>query len=525
MTGQQLKASIFQLAIQGKLVPQYPDDEPAALLLERIRKEKEKLIKEKKISADKNPSRIFRGVDGLFYEKIGKKEPVLIQDEIPFDIPESWEWARLVSIGDIKTGNTPTKAIPEYFGTYIPFITPGDIQKSKINTSTQGLSFTGMQVGRTVDKNAILQVCIGGSIGKAAITENSVAFNQQINAVEFKMLDSKFFYCVLTSDSFISKMKSIAGGTATPIINKSSWGKLLVPVPPIEEQARIVDKLNEVLPLVDKYGDVEKELSDFNASFPKEMKKSILQYAIQGKLVPQNPDDEPASVLLERIRQEKKKLMKSGVIKKDKHESVIYKRDGSYFEKIDGKERCIDDDIPFDIPESWEWIRLGDLTHNHGQKEPETDFSYIDIGSIDNIRHCLNKSETIISADRAPSRARKIVMSGDILYSTVRPYLHNICIVNKDFSKEPIASTGFAVLTCFAGYSNIFLFYYLLSPSFDSYANNSENSKGVAYPAINDKRLSNALVPIPPVSEQKRIVEKLETILLYLSFEDKSVGE
>ena len=174
---------------------------------------------------------------------------------------------------------------------------------------------------------------------------------------------------------------------------------------------------------------------------------------------------------------------------------------------------CIADEVPFDIPESWEWVRLKTLTYNHGQKKPTSEFCYIDIGSIDNKHQKLNEQETIVVPEKAASRARKIVNEGDILYSTVRPYLHNMCIINREFSREAIASTGFAVLKCCADYSNEFLFYYMMSPDFDSYANDTANSKGVAYPAINDERLSMALVPIPPVSEQRRILKQLLEIL------------
>ena len=184
------------------------------------------------------------------------------------------------------------------------------------------------------------------------------------------------------------------------------------------------------------------------------------------------------------------------------------------YEKVGKNEPvCIADEVPFDIPESWEWVRLKTLTYNHGQKKPTSKFCYIDIGSIDNKHQKLNEQETIVVPEKAASRARKIVNEGDILYSTVRPYLHNMCIINREFSREAIASTGFAVLKCCADYSNEFLFYYMMSPDFDSYANDTANSKGVAYPAINDERLSMALVPIPPVSEQRRILKQLLEIL------------
>ena len=184
------------------------------------------------------------------------------------------------------------------------------------------------------------------------------------------------------------------------------------------------------------------------------------------------------------------------------------------YEKIGKNEPvCIADEVPFEIPESWEWVRLGNLTYNHGQKKPSSEFCYIDIGSIDNQHQRLNEKETIVAPENAASRARKIVKTGDILYSTVRPYLHNMCIIDREFTKEPIASTDFAVLKCCADYSNAFLFYYMMSPDFDNYANDSDNSKCVAYPAINDERLSNALIPVPPVMEQYRILNQLSKVL------------
>ena len=182
------------------------------------------------------------------------------------------------------------------------------------------------------------------------------------------------------------------------------------------------------------------------------------------------------------------------------------------YEKIGDEVRSLADEVPFDIPDSWEWARLGSIVYSRGQAVPNTDFCYIDIGSIDNRNQKLNFTDTIITPDKAPSRARKLVSKGDVLYSTVRPYLHNMCIVDREFSRMPIASTGFAVLTCHADLLNKFLFYYMMSPDFDTYANNADNAKGVAYPAINDNRLYRALIPIPPLSEQFRIVSTIESI-------------
>jgi type I restriction enzyme S subunit len=280
-------------------------------------------------------------------------------------------------------------------------------------------------------------------------------------------------------------------------ISQSSIQNVVFPLPPLAEQKRIVAKIEELLPKVEKYGKAQDELNKLNEELPERLKKSILQEAIEGRLVPQDPNDEPASVLLQKIREEKQQLVKEGKLKKkDLEEKPIS-----------------DDEIPFEIPDTWEWVRLKDVVYNHGQKTPDKVFSYIDIGSIDNKNQKLNEEENIIEPNKAPSRARKIVLANDIVYSTVRPYLHNMAIINRDFSEEPIASTGFAVLSCLIGLFNKYLFYYLMSPNFDDYANDGDNARGVAYPAINDEKLYKALVPLPPLAEQKRIVAKIEQLL------------
>ncbi len=522
MTGQQLKASIFQLAIQGKLVPQYPDDEPAALLLERIRKEKEKLIKEKKISADKNPSRIFRGVDGLFYEKIGKKEPVLIQDEIPFDIPESWEWARLGVISTYGCTKQKVKASdvnPSLWGLDLE-----DIEKGGKILERKTVGERSSKGDKTVFKNGdILYSKLRPYLLKILVaTDDGVCSSEIVPFHVYGEIVADYIVTYLKSPYVDNLINGTTYGVKMPRVGTETMTALLVPLPPLSEQKRIVDKLNEVLPLVDKYGDVEKELSDFNASFPKEMKKSILQYAIQGKLVPQNPDDEPASVLLERIRQEKKKLMKSGVIKKDKHESVIYKRDGSYFEKIDGKERCIDDEIPFDIPESWEWARLGVIS-TYGctkQKVKASDVNPslwgLDLEDIEKGGKILERKTV---GERSSKGDKTVFKNGDILYSKLRPYLLKILVATDD----GVCSSEIVPFHVYGEIVADYIVTYLKSPYVDNLINGT--TYGVKMPRVGTETMTALLVPLPPISEQKRIVEKLETILPYLSFEDKAVEE
>ena len=243
-----LKKSILQEAVQGKLVPQDSSDEPAEALLECIRAEKQRLIKEGKIKKDKHESVIFRR-DNSHYEKLDGTERC-IDDKLPFEIPDTWIWTRLNTLGYTQTGNTPSTAHPEYRGDYIPFITPGDIADGSIDYTNQGLSEVGKNVARACPADSILQVCIGGSIGKAALSISEVTFNQQINAITPIFASSKYVFAVLTSFAFLSAMKESAGGTATPILNRSLWDKMYIPVPPLAEQNRIVQRIEELLPLV-----------------------------------------------------------------------------------------------------------------------------------------------------------------------------------------------------------------------------------------------------------------------------------
>ena len=239
-----LKKSILQEAVQGKLVPQDPNDEPASILLERIRAEKERLIKAGKIKRDKHESVIFRR-DNSHYEKLDGIERC-IDDEIPFEIPDSWEWCRLKTVGITQTGNTPSKAHPEYIGDEISFITPGDIQNGTVFYDNQALSMEGKMVARECPKGSILQVCIGGSIGKAAIANKKVCFNQQINSISPIIICSEYIYMIMQSPYFLTNIKKQAGGTATPIINRGVWDSLLIPIAPISEQNRIIEKQREL---------------------------------------------------------------------------------------------------------------------------------------------------------------------------------------------------------------------------------------------------------------------------------------
>ncbi|MFU2357675.1 MAG: restriction endonuclease subunit S [Bacteroidales bacterium] len=241
-----IRKSILQEAIQGKLVPQIEEEGNARELLEQIKTEKQKLVKEGKLKKSAlNDSVIYRGDDNKYWEKNGKNV-VCIDEEIPFEIPNNWNWCRLKDIGKTETGTTPSKLHPEYFGNYIPFLSPANIFGSKIISETQGLSNIGVQFGRVVPKNSILQVCIGGSIGKCAIVNKPTTFNQQINSITPYFCNVEFVHIVLQSEYFRLAIIDKATGTATPIINRGNWETLLFPLPPLKEQQRIIEKYKGV---------------------------------------------------------------------------------------------------------------------------------------------------------------------------------------------------------------------------------------------------------------------------------------
>ena len=243
---EQFKKSVLQYAIEGKLVPQDEAEDTAEVLLEQIQKEKQKLYEENKLKKkDLEHSTIFKGEDNKYYEKIGKST-TYIDEEIPFEIPKNWRWCRVRDFGLTETGTTPPKSNPNFFGDYIPFLSPANIQQNRIVNENQWLSKEGMLYGRVVPCNSILQVCIGGSIGKCAIVNKSVTFNQQINSITPILCEHKFLYYYLLSNTFFLAMIEKSTGTATPIINKGNWERLLFPLPPLAEQQRIVESIDAI---------------------------------------------------------------------------------------------------------------------------------------------------------------------------------------------------------------------------------------------------------------------------------------
>lgn len=492
---EQLRQAVLQAAIQGKLTEQLPEDGNARDLLAEIQSEKAILIAEKKIKKEKSLMPIA-------------------EDSVPFEIPRSWKWTYLQNIVNIRSASRVHQS--DWRKSGVPFYRAREIVKLSKNGFVDNELFVDEELYNKyaseddVPVEGDLMVSGVGTLGASYIVKDTDKFYYKDASVlcfenRFGVYPAYLRLLMETPLMMSQIYASEAYGTTVATLTMDRAYAFVLPLPPLAEQHRIVARAEELMAKIDELEKVENELNALHKAFPGDMKAALLQAAMQGKLTEQLREDGNAEDLLKSIEAEKGKLIAEKKIKKQK-----------------ALEPIADDEIPFEIPDNWKWNRLRNLVYNRGQKTPVKEFSYIDIGSIDNIHQRLNDNETIIPAAEAPSRARKIVGLGDILYSTVRPYLHNACIIDKNFRAEPIASTGFAVLTCYKGVNSKYLLYYMLSPAFDQYANATDNAKGVAYPAINDEKLYKAVVPLPPLAEQQRIVERLDKLLpLCDSLEEK----
>ena len=526
MTGQQLKNSILQMAVQGKLVPQDPNDEPASVLLERIREEKEKLIKEGKIKKEKNPSVIFRGADNLPYEKIGKNEPVCIADEVPFDIPESWEWVRLkdITIKEIKRGKSPTYANS---GNVLVFAQKCNTKAGNIDLSlTKHLDlkvFTKYPDEEYMRDNDIVINSTGnGTLGRIGVFRDSDRIDDCIIVpdshvttvrVNAALVSDYIYYALTYYQPYLEK--NCSGSTNQTELKPAVIANLFIPVPPYAEQRRIVQKLSDVLPLVMVYNDKETALETYNNNFPSQLKKSILQYAVQGKLVPQDPADEPASVLLERIRAEKEQLIKSGKIKRDKHESVIFRRDNSYYERVDGIEHCIDDEIPFEIPDSWEWVRLGSLfqVNPRNTLSDNTDAGFVPMPLLAGGFQSHHDFEVKKWGDIKKGFTH--FADGDIVIAKITPCFQNrkSAVIENLPNHVGAGTTELYVLR--DNSKILFMQYFLLICKTHAFIElGMKHFSGTAgQQRVGKDFVCNYLIPVPPIKEQHRIVENVNKII------------
>ncbi len=505
MTAQQLKNSILQMAVQGKLVPQDPNDEPASFLLERIRKEKEELIRQGKIKREKNPSVIFRGADNIPYEKVGKAEPVSIADEVPFEIPESWEWVRLGSVIELQSGQDLTPDMYNAVGRGIPYITgASNIENDKV------LINRWTEAGRAFAYRGDLLLTCKGTVGTMAfLQEEQVHIARQIMAVRMHtgMLAQ---YIRLVLDTLVVQLKS-AAKSMIPGISRDDVLNALIPVPPMEEQNRIVTRFYDIVPILEVYENAETELCALNNGFPDCLKKSILQMAVQGKLVHQDPTDEPAEVLLARIREEKQRLVKEGKIKKDKHESIIFRRDNSHYEKSGNSEVCIDDTVPFELPNGWQWERLINLFNfiDYRGATPTKISSGVPLVTAKNIKKGFTDysiKEYIAQSEFETRQSRGIPKRGDILFTTEAP-MGNIALADLDVFSAGQRLITLQQYTDTPILNNQLFVYFILSDAFQKQL--LEQSTGTTVKGIKAEKLKRLFIPVPPLSEQNRIVDAI----------------
>lgn len=517
MNAQQLKNSILQMAVSGKLVPQDPSDEPASILLERIRKEKEKLIKEGKIKKEKIPSYIFRGADNTPYEKVGKNEPVSIADEVPFEIPDSWEWCRL---GDIFYHNTG-KALnaSNQSGQLLEYITTSNLYWNRFElNSLRQMYFTDVEIDKCTATKGDLLVCEGGDIGRAAIWpfDYDIRIQNHIHRLRaYVPVCTEYYYYIF----YLYKHVGWIGGKGIGIqgLSANALHSLLFPLPPIEEQQRIVERISEIEPYTEKYEIAESKLNTLNNGFPDQLKKSILQLAVQGKLVPQNPDDEPASILLERIRAEKERLIAEGKIKRDKNESVIFRRDNSHYEKRGNTEVCIDAEIPFEIPKTWSWVRWGSLSESiqYGYNAPAQDTGRIKMVRISDIQDGQVLWDSVPYCSIPENDIETYLLrENDILFARTGGTVGKSYLVQA--VPEEAIYAGYLIRTRYStSLCSQYLKYFMESPLY--WDQLKEGTTATAQPNCNGKTLGKMLIPIPPVDEQRRIVDRLKKTFIRVS--------
>jgi len=447
--------------------------------------------------------------DNLPYEKVGKNEPVCIADEVPFDIPESWEWVRLGSVIELQSGQDMTPDKYNSNGQGIPYITgASNIENGKL------LINRWTDYGRAFAYSGDILLTCKGTVGAMIILQESkVHIARQIMAVR-PIGEVYVPYIKLVLETLVENLRA-AAKSMIPGIAREDVFQSLFPIPPFDEQHRIVHRFLDIEPLLELYTVADTKLISLNAAFPETLKKSILQEAVQGKLVPQDPNDEPASVLLERIRAEKEQLIKEGKIKRDKHESVIFRRDNSYYEKVDGIERCIDDELPFEIPESWEWCRLGtilqkltDGTHST-PKYAASGIPFISVKDISSGKisfestKFISEEEHELLASRCDPHRDDILLTKvgttgiPVLVDTDRPFSIFVSVAQLRFSTELL--------------DKFFLIYLLKSPLVQTQCR--ENTKGVENKNWVMRDIANTLICIPPLAEQKRIQASLANVI------------
>ncbi len=457
------------------------------------------------------------------YEKVGKNEPVCIADEIPFNIPDTWEWVRLGEIYQHNTGKALNAS--NRSGELLTYITTSNLYWNRFEIdSLREMYFSESEIEKCTATKGDLLVCEGGDIGRAAIWpyDTDIRIQNHIHRLRpYSEICTEYYYYIF----FFYKHAGWIGGKGIGIqgLSANALHALLFPLPPLSEQYRIVTKIKEFEPLLDKYAQAEKRLNNLNTQFPDLLKKSILQEAVQGKLVPQDPTDEPASILLERIRAEKEQLIKAGKIKRDKHESVIFRRDNSHYEKRGSEEICIDEEIPFDLPENWQWVRFSNIAifenGDRSSKYPvESDyvsdgvpfFGAKDMGE----KYMDFDAVRFISEEKFKQLGNGKLKDGDL-----------ICLLRGSVGKTRIFketqkyTTGFIcaqmlIIRCLSLEMLDYVYTVINAPYYQTMV--EAKITGTAVRQLPAKEVANLLIPIPPAAEQKRILKTITSALLPL---------
>ena len=524
MTGKQLKNSILQWAIQGKLVPQDPNDEPASVLLEKIRAEKARLIKEGKIKKDKKDSIIYRGEDNSYYEKFADGKVICIDDEIPFDIPMGWEWSRLNNICELIE-DCPHSTAPDE-GEGYPLIRTPNVGYGKLELKDVHRVCKAVYLKRNVRATPVTHDLIfarEAPAGNIAVIEDGeqVCLGQRTVLVRPFKEHLNPYYLAYYILSPISQQILVNSSTGTTVahVNLSDFRPYLIAIPPYKEQLKIVEMINSVIPVVNQYGNMRYRIDILNDTINIRLKKSILQEAIQGKLIPQDPNDEPASILLQRIKEEKHKLVKEGYLKKkDLVDSVIFKGDDNkYYEQIGREIVDISDEVPFDLPSNWQWVRFGQIVRMCIGKTPargevrywaNATKAWVSISDMADYGHIKNTKEKI-SDVAASSLMGSISPSGSLLMSfklTVgRTSLLDIDAYHNEaiISIYPYIDDEYALRD--------YLFYTL--PILSNMGDSKDAIKGKT---LNSKSLNSLLIPLPPLKEQRHIINRLEELYAHL---------
>ena len=457
----------------------------------------------------------FRGTDNLPYEKVGKNEPVCIADEVPFEIPESWEWVRWGTLSEsIQYGyNAPAQENGR-----IKMVRISDIQDNSVMWET--VPYCDIKEGEIdaylLKPNDILFARTGGTVGKSylvqEVPEEAIYAGYLIRTRYSNQLCPQYLKYFMESELYWSQLREGTIATAQPNCNGKTLGNMLVPISPSHEQIRIVEKLNAVMAHVIEYGTIDTRSKHLNNIFPDRLKKSILQEAVQGKLVPQDPNDEPAAVLLERIRAEKQRLIAEGKIKKDKHESVIFRRDNSHYEKLNGIERCIDDELPFEIPKNWQWERWGNISQSiqYGYNAPAKSNGKIKMVRISDIQNNTVKWDSVPFCDIAEDDIETYLLkSNDILFARTGGTVGKSYLVTEIL--EDAIYAGYLIRTRYSDeLIPKYLKYFMESELYWSQLRSG--TIATAQPNCNGQTLSKMLLPIPPKAEQDRIIQMIDTL-------------